>query len=171
MRLKDLATLDKGLHHALLPLRGGGESKGLRPLPPAPFYRLLPPCSFLLPHSSFIVIGAGHACHLFPFSLGWGSMCSWILVSFGGCFWCLGGPWGDFWGPWSTFARLWASKVIPWRSQVDLFRNLRFHLEASRHQLLIKKGGLEHAFSTHAFGMVYGSVLCCFMVLHGDPRI
>ena len=58
---------------------------------------------------------------------------------FGGVFWCLGGPWGDFWGPWSMFARLWESKGIPWRSQVDLFMNLESHLEASGHQLLIKK--------------------------------
>ena len=58
---------------------------------------------------------------------------------FGCVFWCLGGPWGDFWGPWSTFGRPWASKGIPWRSQVDLFMNLGSHLEASGHQLLMKK--------------------------------
>ena len=37
--------------------------------------------------------------------------------------------------------------------------------------IIDKKGGLEHAFPTHAFGMVYGSVLCWFMVVQGDPGI
>jgi len=37
--------------------------------------------------------------------------------------------------------------------------------------IIDKKGGLEHVFSTHAFGMVYGSVLCWFMVVQGDPGI
>ena len=37
--------------------------------------------------------------------------------------------------------------------------------------IIDQKASLEHVFSTHAFGMVYGSVLCWFMVVQGDPGI
>ena len=37
--------------------------------------------------------------------------------------------------------------------------------------IIDKKAGLEHVFSTHAFGMVYRSALCWFMVVQGDPGI
>ena len=37
--------------------------------------------------------------------------------------------------------------------------------------IIDQKASLEHVFSTHAFGMVYRSVLCWFIVVQGDPGI
>ena len=72
---------------------------------------------------------------------------------------------GSFWGPWSTFGRPWASGSLG-GPRSNCFMNFGSFggLGAS---FFDKRCGLERDFSTHAFGMVSGSVLCRFMVLQG----
>ena len=51
--------------HARLPLRGCGESYGLRPLPPAPDHcSLLQDCRFLALLQADLAILKTHTCHL-----------------------------------------------------------------------------------------------------------
>ena len=53
----------------------------------------------------------------------------------------------------------------------QVFHEFRVSFEGLGASFLINKRGVELAVSTHVFGMVYGSVLCWFMVVQGDPGI
>ena len=54
---------------------------------------------------------------------------------------------------------------------VQVFHEFRVSFGGLWASIIDKKGGLERVLSTHAFGMVYGNVLCWFMVVQGDPGI
>ena len=65
LSLQILQRMVSGPNHALLPLRGCGESYGLRPLPPAPDHcSLLQDCSFLALLQADLGILGTQTCHL-----------------------------------------------------------------------------------------------------------
>ena len=154
--------------------------KGLRPLPPAPFCRLLPPSTLLLAPCSSLLAPSSFLLHCY---WGWARV-PLVCLQFGLGFDLFMGfslIWRWFLVSWRSLGRLLGTLVdvcsplgvqgnpleVPGRF-VHQFRVSFGGLWASN---IDKKGGLEHAFSTHAFGMVYGSVLCWFMDLHGGPGI
>ena len=65
LSLQILQSMVSGSNHSLLPLRGCGESYGLRPLPPAPDHcSLLQDCRFLALLQEDLSIFGTQTCHL-----------------------------------------------------------------------------------------------------------
>ena len=79
---------------------------------------------------------------------------------------------------WRSLGRLWGTLVdacSPLGVQGDplevpsrVVHEFRVSFGGLWASIIDKKTGLEHVFSTHAFGIVYRSVLCWFMVVQGD---
>ena len=74
------------------------------------------------------------------------------------------GTLGDIWSPLGV-------QGDPLEVPGRVFHEFRVSFGGPWASIIDQKGGLEHVFPTHTFGMVYRSVLCWFIVVQGDPGI